>query len=93
MTEKRIDDLLCKAIALQNGLCLKLLSYMFSGFPDRTILLPGGRIYFCELKSKGEKAKKLQAIVHKKLVKLSFEVFVLDSEETLNSFLTHIKTK
>lgn len=71
----------------RNGLCIKLLPDFINGIPDRIVLLPVGKVYFVELKRKGESARKLQKWVHNRLQVLGFQVFIVDSDESLSEFI------
>ncbi len=58
------------------GLCLKWVCPGWSGVPDRILLLPGGKIYFVELKRpKGSKVSALQTWWRRKLESLGFTVW------------------
>jgi hypothetical protein len=48
--------------------------------------MPGGKIWFVELKSTGDTLKRRQPFVKKLLQKLGFEVWVIDTEEKLSVF-------
>lgn len=61
-----------------------------AGVPDRIVLIPGGRIYFVELKRPGGKPRPLQRHVMKKIIKFGFNVRVIDSEEAINEFVSEI---
>ena len=52
--------------------------------------MPGGKAFFVEVKTTGKKPTKLQAAVHRILRELGFQVFVVDSEQTLQETLTRI---
>lgn len=59
--EKDIERKLTGMITKYGGRCLKWVCPGWTGVPDRIILLPGGRIYFIELKRpKGGKYSKMQ---------------------------------
>lgn len=68
------------------GMCLKLLTNFVTGLPDRLVLLPDREIYFVELKRKGKTPRKIQAYIHRRLMALGFEVLVIDSVESVNTF-------
>lgn len=71
--EKDIEQRLRKTVEKHGGLCLKWVCPGWSGVPDRIILLPGGRVLFCELKRpKGGHLSKLQVWWAKKLIDLGF---------------------
>lgn len=87
-SEKKLERSLKSSVEdTMKGLCLKLLSQHMTGLPDRLCLLPGGRAFFVEVKTTGKKPRKIQEVVHEKLRKLGFEVWILDSSKTLRSIL------
>jgi hypothetical protein len=74
--EKEIEKKLRKMVERQGGLCLKWVCPGWSGVPDRLILLPGGRVIFCELKRpKGSKVEELQKWWKRRLERLGFTVW------------------
>lgn len=78
-SEKALERKLKEVIKFNGGLYFKLLPFLHKGLPDRLCLLPGGVIFFAEIKSKGDKPKKIQTYIHKKIRKLGFKVFVIDT--------------
>jgi len=56
------------------------------GWPDHTIMAPGGRIAFIEYKRPGGAFQPLQVVIHKRLRKLGFCVAVLDSKAGIDTF-------
>lgn len=60
------------------GIAFKFLSTV-TGLPDRICLLPGGRVFFVELKTTGKHPTPMQKVVHRKLQKLGFRVEVVSS--------------
>lgn len=84
MREHTVEEALKKKIKSLGGWCIKLLPYLISGLPDRLVLLPGGRLYFIELKAPGKKPRPTQEVVIKKLRGLGFEVLIIDSLETID---------
>lgn len=60
------------------------------GLPDRLCLFPNAKIAFVELKTTGEKPRKIQLYIHKKLRKLGFAVYVIDNMQSLINFIDSI---
>ena len=89
-SEKYLDDYIVKEVKRMGGLCLKLVAVSWFGFPDRTILLKPGRIFFLELKSKGKTPKPRQEYVHKILRSLGFRVDWIDNLEQLKRYVDDI---
>lgn len=85
--EKWLESQLVKKIAARGGVALKYSNANRTGYPDRLVLVPGGRAYFVELKSAGKKPTRLQNLRHEELRALGFGVAVVDSPEALNDFL------
>lgn len=71
------------------GWTFKLLSTHITGLPDRICLLPGGIVFFVEVKSTGKKPSKIQLHIHSKLKKLGFGVEVIDTTEKLDKLIAH----
>lgn len=69
------------------GRCLKWVCPGWSGVPDRILLLPGGRVFFVELKRpKGGKVEPLQTWWKRQLEGLGFTVWHIHTVEQLNYF-------
>lgn len=86
-SEKKVEPALREGIKKLGGWCIKLLTNHITGLPDRLCLLPGGIIFFAETKSTGDKPSKIQLYVHRKLSKMGFKIFVIDSIEKLKIVL------
>lgn len=86
-SEKLIERKLVDGVKARGGLCVKFYSAYQRGVPDRIILMPGGRIYFVELKSTGKKPTKLQELFIQKLRDLGFIAVVIDTIDKLNAFM------
>ena len=59
MTEREIERRLCEMVRKRGGLAYKFLS-MENGVPDRIFILPGGIVWFVELKTKKGRLSKIQ---------------------------------
>lgn len=92
MEESRIEKRLKKQIELIGGKAFKFVSPGVSGMPDRIVLMPGGRIYFVELKAPGKKLKALQKYRAKELKNLGFDVRTIDTMEKVDSFTEEVKS-
>lgn len=88
MRETEIEKYLTAQVKKAGGWALKFISPGVSGVPDRIVLLPGGQMFFVELKRPGVKARPLQQAVHRKLEHLGFTVYVIDSLEHINQLLS-----
>lgn len=88
MRETEIEKYLTAQVKKTGGWALKFISPGVSGVPDRIVLLPGGQLFFVELKRSGAKARPLQQAVHRKLERLGFTVYVIDSREHINQLLS-----
>lgn len=84
--EKKLEINLFKLVKKLKGYALKFFCMSFTGMPDRIILMPGGRLWFVEVKDTGKKPTPRQEFVIGWLRKLGFEVWIIDSEEKLNEF-------
>ena len=79
--ERDVERALIRAVRKAGGMCLKFVSPGYAGVPDRLCLLPGGRIFFAEVKRPGVKPRALQLKRHSELRRLGMEVYVIDSKE------------
>ena len=85
-SEKYIEVKFCERVKGMGGFPIKLLSTI-TGLPDRLCLLPGGCLFFAELKSTKKTAKARQKLVHAQIRALGFEVYVIDTMERAEEVL------
>jgi len=90
MRESTIETRLRDGVKALGGLALKLTIPGYAGYPDRMVLMPGGRIYFIELKRPGKLARKLQLKRHRTLKAFGFYCEVIDTETGVYTFLNRI---
>jgi hypothetical protein len=92
MAEKTLEKKLRDRVKMLGGLAIKFFSSWFTGMPDRMVLMPGGRIWFVEMKDFGKQVdpRSRQSFVIKLLIKLGFQVRVINSHELLDDFLKEI---
>lgn len=89
-SEKVIERKLVEAVKANGGMCIKLLCDNLLGLPDRMVLMPHGKIAFVELKTTGQKPRRIQVFIHEKLKALGFRVEVIDTTEGVNNFIKNI---
>lgn len=87
MREKEVEQYLVKKVKEIGGKAFKFVSPGNAGVPDRMVCLPGGRIFFVELKAPGGKTTALQDLQIKKLYNLGFNVMVTDNKETIDRLI------
>lgn len=89
-SEKVIEKRLNAEVKSLGGWSLKLLCQFVTGLPDRLVLLPGGVIFFAEIKSTGKKPTPIQRLVHERIRRLGFRVEVIDSLDNLYKVLNSL---
>lgn len=89
-SEKVVERKLVELVKINNGMCIKLLCDQLIGLPDRLCLFPNHKIVFVETKTTGQKPRRIQAYMHKKLRALGFRVEVIDSIEGVKQFINSI---
>lgn len=87
VSEKALERRLAAACSRRGWLCLKYSNMQQAGYPDRIIAMPGGRVAWVEVKSRGRRPTPLQARRHRQLRELGHHVFVIDSREELEALL------
>ena len=91
MKESTVEARLRKGVERAGGRCLKFVSPGHTGVPDRIILMPGGRVYFAELKAPGEKERPRQEYVQRKLAELGLKTYAaVDTFERVADVLSEL---
>lgn len=75
MKEKTIEAYLRDKVKAQGGKAYKFVSPGNDGVPDRLVCLPGGRVFFVELKAPGKTSTPLQQRRQRELRDLGFTVY------------------
>lgn len=88
--EKSIEQALVRAVEARGGKARKFVSPGWRGAPDRIVMMPGGRIYFAELKRPGGALRPLQRRRLRELEVLGFEARVIASTGDLARFLEEL---
>ncbi|WP_410512066.1 VRR-NUC domain-containing protein [Paenibacillus sp. BR2-3] len=92
MREREIEEYLRKQVKAVGGIAYKWTSPGNAGVPDRIVVLPGGHVYFTELKAPGGKPTPLQLLQHRKLSTLGCEVKVISSKEQVDAFIQGVQS-
>ncbi len=81
MRERTVEKALIREVEKRGGLCLKFVSPGRAGVPDRLCILPGGVVFFAELKAPGKILRPLQEAWRGILQQRGVAVAVIDSPE------------
>lgn len=94
-SEKEIEAYLVRSVKNKNGLCMKWTSPGNAGVPDRIIMIPGGKVYFVELKAEGKRnnLSPLQKNSMQKLKNLNCDVRVIASFQEVDEFIEEVMLK
>lgn len=90
VSEHDVEARLVKEVRALGGMAMKVTSPGLAGVPDRLVMLPGGRTAWVEVKAPGKKPRPLQAAMHRRLVELGQQVYVLDSIDQIAALLDEI---
>ena len=91
MRESTIEAYLRDRVKELGGKAYKFVSPGNDGVPDRLVCLPWGKGVFVELKAPGKKSTKLQELQQNRLKQMGFGVWVIDSQEMVDRFISEVK--
>lgn len=90
--EHEIEVYLSSRCIEEGWMCVKFIPDHRAGFPDRLILLPGGKCIWCELKRpKGGRLSPLQTVQHQILRRHGQEVHIVKNKEEAEDLIEKIK--
>lgn len=87
MRESLIERRLREAVERAGGKCLKLPANLYRGIPDRLVLLPGGRVFFIELKTSKGKPSEPQIAFREFLQRLGFHSLIIYGISETDQFI------
>ena len=93
MLERFIEQKLVARVKREGGLCPKFVSPGSDGWPDRLVLMPGGKIAFVELKAPQGRLRPIQVQRHAQLRDLGFLVFTVNDPEQIPEVLELLTVK
>ena len=82
--ERVIEAHLVKRVKEAGGVAYKFTSPQRRSVPDRLVLMPGGKIWFAELKATGARPTAAQHREHERLRAMGFVVEVIDNKEIID---------
>lgn len=91
INEKYLEKKLTEGLHSLGVWCEKYTNPFKAGYPDRLCITKGGNVFWVEVKTPGEKLRKLQMIRKAELKAIGSPVFVVDSEESLEEVLSFAK--
>lgn len=90
MAEKDIERFLVNSIKKLGGVAYKFVSPGNAGVPDRLIVMPGGKIYFVELKTEKGVPTVLQCRQMDRLLRLGCDVNLVRGLDGIKNLLARI---
>lgn len=86
--EAKLEDRCVAKIEARGGLALKLSIPGVRGFPDRTCMLPGATLFYCEFKRIKSGRVSVQQVRWKAVLwKLGYNVYVIDNDADFDAAL------
>lgn len=89
--EKDLERQLVRRVEAAGGMCLKWVCPGWDGVPDRIVLMPGGRLWFVELKRpKGGRIGARQVWWQDRLIELGFHHRFVLCDADINALMNEI---
>jgi Holliday junction resolvase-like predicted endonuclease len=88
MTEKEVEQHLCKRVKALGGYAYKFRSVTQVGVADRIVCLPSGQTWFVEVKQPNGRLSALQAIFAEEMEKTQQRYVCLWSKDEVDAWLT-----
>ena len=90
MRERNVEKKLRAGVKDRGGLCLKWTSPGNDGVPDRIVIMPGGRVYFAELKTDTGRLSPVQVYQLDRLMALGCDTSVIRGAEGVVRFFERL---
>lgn len=87
--ESSLESFFHQRVRLLGGRAFKF-APIVKGNPDRIVLMPGGHIYFVELKREGETTDPAQKVWHDRAAELGTRVYVLAGRAAVVAWLREV---
>lgn len=89
-SEKLLEKKLTEGIELLGGLSYKFSSSNSKGNPDRLLILPGGNVFFAEIKTTGKKPSPTQLLKKGEIESRGIKVFIIDDYVSLLACFNYV---
>lgn len=93
MLEKDIEAYLVKRVKAIGGHAYKFVSPSNRGVADRLVVLPGGVVWFVEVKTEGGRLSPLQTLFIEQMKRLEQNVTVLWNKEEVDAFIATVSRR
>lgn len=93
MLEREIERYLVERVAAIGGVAYKFTSASNRGVFDRIVVMPGGVVWFVELKSATGRLSKLQQRFQAQMIALGQRNIVLASKDAVDTFITILESE
>jgi hypothetical protein len=91
MQEKEVEKYLRREVESMGGMCLKFISPGNAGVPDRIVLLPGGRVWFIEIKTDKGRVRPLQRWWQRRLRDVGIPSLIIKGRTEAEVFITLLR--
>lgn len=91
MKEKKVEEKLRLDVKKMGGIAFKFVSPGRNGVADRIVVMPGGKIWFVEMKAPGKGLSPLQKIFKRDVERLGCEHRKVATMEAEREFINEIK--
>ena len=91
--EREIESKFTEQMESLGCLVCKFVSPGKAGMPDRLVIIPGGKVWFAEMKRPGEKLRPLQVFWKKQMESLGAKYYVVDSYKAIANVAADIKAE
>ena len=92
ISESCLERVFCAKVKSAGGKAIKMETWGRAGLPDRLVLMPGGRVYFVELKRENGVLSEVQKYVIKEFAKLDFNVRIIRNAEQIEEFIKEVSS-
>ena len=92
MLESALERKLVNGVKKAGGLAWKFVSPGHAGVPDRIVMMPGGHVFFIELKTETGTLTPLQIEIHNTLRDMGFNCRTLYGKQYVEGFIREIQS-